>query len=368
MADTRDRAVATAQDYRQGNIAGLDEAMTRRLVASVVYSESRGGDLALVHSAGFLGRYQAGPAWLAAAGYIDQNKLNAAIGEHRSEWSWAKSGGMSAFLQDSSNWLNGLSQEKYLQSADLQDAAFKKNTDAAHERALQSGLLSADDKPERIAGFLKCEHMMGYGPAAEAMRSGRAIRDAQGNTNYDFMHHITRNRDGLNEIFSESQRQRPRTDADGYLADDQMGSQAIGAIRRNDQLPSISYTSDPYHKLYKEAMEGIEKLPPGLFRNLEERQQAAASLAVEARIKGLTQIDHVVQSTTGANLIAVEGDLNKVPRDHAHVPIDQARQQTVDDSGKKLEQFLADQEMRREQTQQIAREQEVQKKMGMQQT
>ena len=43
MADDRQKAVATANAYHQGNIAGLDQAETRRLVASTVLTESSGG-------------------------------------------------------------------------------------------------------------------------------------------------------------------------------------------------------------------------------------------------------------------------------------------------------------------------------------
>ncbi len=60
MADRREHAVATAQAYHQGNIAGLDDAMTRRLVASVVMTESNGGNLSVTNKQGYVGRYQAG--------------------------------------------------------------------------------------------------------------------------------------------------------------------------------------------------------------------------------------------------------------------------------------------------------------------
>lgn len=50
MADIRQKAVATANTYDQGDIAGLDAAMTRRLIASTVLTESHGGDLAVEQS------------------------------------------------------------------------------------------------------------------------------------------------------------------------------------------------------------------------------------------------------------------------------------------------------------------------------
>jgi hypothetical protein len=64
------RAMETGADYKQGNIAGLDEAHTRALVASTAATESAGGKLDVVNSAGYMGRYQAGAGWLADAGLI----------------------------------------------------------------------------------------------------------------------------------------------------------------------------------------------------------------------------------------------------------------------------------------------------------
>ncbi|WP_244150044.1 hypothetical protein [Xanthomonas sacchari] len=75
MADRREQAAATAQAYNQGNIAGLDDAMTRRLVASTVMTESRGGDLQITNKQGYVGRYQAGAGWLADTGYVGKVRL-----------------------------------------------------------------------------------------------------------------------------------------------------------------------------------------------------------------------------------------------------------------------------------------------------
>ena len=206
MADTRlkEKAVATAFEYQQGNIAGLDDATTRRLVASVVLHKSRGGDLEIDHPAGFVGRYQAGATWLAAASYVDQDKLKDSMSEHRTEWAWAKSGGMTQFLEDASNWKNGLTLGNYRQSAALQDGAFKINADGSYQRAVKQGVLGDDDNPLRVAGFLKVEQMVGYGAAVAAVTGGRALRDARGVSNYDYLHDITRNRDGLNELMSHA--------------------------------------------------------------------------------------------------------------------------------------------------------------------
>jgi peptidoglycan hydrolase-like protein with peptidoglycan-binding domain len=199
MADRRDNAVATAQSYHQGNIAGLDDAMTRRLIASTVMTESNGGDLAITNRQGYTGRYQAGAGWLADAGYVDADKLREAMKGYRSEWAWASQGHMTEFLNDPGNWQHGLSVAQYKGSAELQDQAFKINSDKAYQQAIKTGVLHEDDSPAKVAGFLKARHIAGQGGATAAVTGGRVIRDSNGTSNYDYLHDITRNRDGLDQ-------------------------------------------------------------------------------------------------------------------------------------------------------------------------
>jgi hypothetical protein len=206
MADIRQKAVATANAYDQGNIAGLDAATTRRLIASTVLTESHGGDLAVTNKQGYVGRYQAGAGWLADAGYVDADKLKASMAGYKNEWAWAQAGGMTKFLENPSNWNNGLSLEKYKASDDLQDRAFKTNCDKTYQRAVKEGVLDADDSPEKVAGFLKARHISGYGGAVAAATGGRVYADSNGTSNYDYMHDITRNRDGLNQHMSQGER------------------------------------------------------------------------------------------------------------------------------------------------------------------
>lgn len=339
MADTRlkEKAVATAFEYQQGNIAGLDDATTRRLVASVVLHKSRGGDLDIDHPAGFVGRYQAGATWLAAASYVDQDKLKDSMSEHRSEWAWAKSGGMAHFLEDASNWKNGLTLDNYKQSAALQDGAFKINADGSYQRAVKQGVLGDDDNPLRVAGFLKVEQMVGYGAAVAAVTGGRALRDARGVSNYDYLHDITRNRDGLNELMS----------------------QTMGALKKGEQSPLLSDVHHPDHALYRQALDGLEKLPPNTFRNAQERQNAAASLACEAKINGIQHIDHVVLGAAGASLFAVQGKLEDPAHSRVHQDRTLAAAQPLEKSTAQIEQ-----EISHRNTQQIQQQQEQLQREG----
>ena len=207
MADRRDHAVATAQSYHQGNIAGLNDAMTRRLIASTVMTESNGGDLAITNRQGYTGRYQAGASWLADAGYVNQDKLHEAMKGYKNEWTWASQGHMTEFLNDPNNWKNGLSLDKYKGSAELQDQAFKTNSDKAYQQAIKNGVLQEGDDPAKIAGFLKARHIAGQAGATAAVTGGRVIRDSNGTSNYDYLHDITRNRDGLDQYMDRYMKQ-----------------------------------------------------------------------------------------------------------------------------------------------------------------
>jgi len=319
MADTRlkEKAVATAYEYQQGNIAGLDDATTRRLVASVVLNESRGGELAITNRAGFVGRYQAGATWLAAASYVDQDKLNASMSDHRTEWAWAKSGGMTQFLEDASNWRSGLNLENYKQSATLQDGAFKINADGTFNRALKQGVLDQEDNPLRIAGFLKVDHMIGYGAAIAAVSNGRAIRDAHGVSNYDYLHDLTRNRDGLNEVM------------------------ARGPLLKSESSLLLSSPDHPDHALYKQALKGLETLPPNTFKSETERQNTAASLALEAKTHGLNQIDHVALAANGASLFAVQGKIEDPAHNRVHLDRTLAAAQPIEKTSAQIEQEMS---------------------------
>ena len=91
-----------------------------------------------------------------------------------------------------SNWNKGLSLDAYKQSLELQDKAFKLNAEQDHRRGLEQGFLGDDQKPGRVAGFLKAAHIVGFNGAREAMTGGRAYRDANGVSNYDRIHDISR--------------------------------------------------------------------------------------------------------------------------------------------------------------------------------
>jgi len=185
-ASLQDKAWQTALSYNQGDIAGLDEQHTRALVASTVETESKGGELGITNRQGYLGRYQASASWLAAAELIRGGadaviKARTADG-FKNDWSWAVSGGMTRFLEDDSNWVEDMSYEKYLASADIQDAAFKKNSDILYNSLKNQGFIKENTSQAEIAGLLKAGHIGGLGAAITVAKGGTGSADANGTT------------------------------------------------------------------------------------------------------------------------------------------------------------------------------------------
>jgi len=261
MADRRENAVATAQAYNQGNIAGLDDAMTRRLIASTAMTESNGGNLTITNKQGYVGRYQAGAEWLADAGYIDKDKLKTAMGSEKSEWKWASQGHMTEFLNDPSNWKNGLSLQKYEASPALQDKAFKINSDNTYHQAIKQGVLKEGDDPAKVAGFLKARHIAGYGGAKEAVTGGRVIRDSNGTSNYDYMHDITRNRDGLDKLMGRAPKEQSSDPARAPKADATLS----GALKEGAHGEAISKLQTELNQLHYTDAKGKPLTVDGKF-------------------------------------------------------------------------------------------------------
>ncbi|NOT89630.1 MAG: hypothetical protein HOP03_15835 [Lysobacter sp.] len=277
--------------------------MTRRLIASTVMSESHGGDPAATNRLGFVGRYKAGAEFLAEAGYVDRDKLGQAMAGQKSEWAWAKSGGMAAFLQDASHWTSGLSLDAYKRSPELQDNAFKLNAEKHHQRALEQGFLGEDEKPGRVAGFLKAAHIVGFNSAREAMTGGRAYRDANGVSNYDRIHDISRNGDGLDKLMTAMRPDASETSAGKTAA-----------------IASVAHPDHPEHGRYREMYAALASVP-GLSSD-QERQRAAASMMVATIVADMPRVDHVVAGPGGA-VFAVQGDLRDVS--HKILPLNLAQ-------------------------------------------
>ncbi|WP_082124308.1 peptidoglycan-binding domain-containing protein [Lysobacter capsici] len=102
--------------------------------------------------------------------------------------------------------------------------------------------------------------------------------------------------------------------------------------------PLLSDPSHPDHGLYKQALAGIEKLGPQGFKDQAERERAAATLTYEAKVSGMSKIDHVVPNASGTGLFAVQGAVNDPAHQRVYADKARAAQQPVDKTTEQLSQ------------------------------
>jgi putative chitinase len=104
--------------------------------------------------------------------------------------------------------------------------------------------------------------------------------------------------------------------------------------------PVLSHPNHPDNGLYQQAMKGLEQMPAGTFRSAQERENAAASIAFEAKVSGLNQIDHVKVAANSAGFFAVQGALEDPTNRRVYVDREQAIQQTVQQSTQLMQQAI----------------------------
>lgn len=126
--------------------------------------------------------------------------------------------------------------------------------------------------------------------------------------------------------------------AHGLEDDGIIGARTMDALRKAEQSPLLSSPNHPDHRLYQQALAGIEKLPPNSFQNDLERQNAAASMVFEAKVSGLRQIDNVVLSNNGNGLFAIQGAMNDPAHHRIHIDKTQAAAEPIEKSTVQIQQ------------------------------
>ncbi len=107
------------------------------------------------------------------------------------------------------------------------------------------------------------------------------------------------------------------------------------------QGPLISDAAHPDNALFRQAYEGLGKLGPGGYLSERERENAAASLAYEARLSGVQEINHVVANKNGNGYFGVQGELGDPASHRVYVDKAQAGAQPVEQTTQNLRQDLA---------------------------
>jgi hypothetical protein len=130
----------------------------------------------------------------------------------------------------------------------------------------------------------------------------------------------------------------------GLHVDGVVGDDTREALTKAERAPLLSERTHPDHAFFLEAQSAMKRLPLGTFHGNGEFDRAAAALASEAKRAGLTQIDHVMMSTQGDRLIAVQGNLQDPGRHVISVDKAGAWAQSVEQSTARLDQQTMDHE------------------------
>lgn len=133
--------------------------------------ESRGkGDYAARNKLGYLGRYQMGAKALADIG-------------------WVKPGTTNKGLTDKKNWLIA-DYKNFMNSPDVQDTAAKMMLEKSYNRALKSGVVSADMDPHDVAGHMASIHLVGQKGYKKSL-AGEEVKDANGVAPLTYFNHVS---------------------------------------------------------------------------------------------------------------------------------------------------------------------------------
>jgi putative chitinase len=128
--------------------------------------------------------------------------------------------------------------------------------------------------------------------------------------------------------------------AHGLKPDGIVGPQTLEALKKSQSAPLLSDPRHPNNALYQQAVKGLEQLGPQAFKNRNELENAAGATVFEAKASGLTRIDHVLQSTNGTGVFAVQGALNDPAHSRVYLDKSQAAAEPIEKSTAQVQQEI----------------------------
>lgn len=140
----------------------------------------------------------------------------------------------------------------------------------------------------------------------------------------------------------------------GLKTDGIAGPQTLEALKKSEQAPLLSDPRHPDNAMFQQAVKGMEQLGPQTFKSRQELENAAGVAVFEAKASGLKQIDHIVLSSNGTGLFAMQGAPNdpahhRVHLDKAHAvaePIEKSTVQVQQETQPQMQQMREQEQQR----------------------
>ncbi|WP_406233560.1 XVIPCD domain-containing protein [Isoptericola jiangsuensis] len=115
----------------------------------------------------------------------------------------------------------------------------------------------------------------------------------------------------------------------GLAVDGIIGPKTLRAMQEARERPLLNDERHPRNPMYNQAVNSLEQLPAGTFKDRHSLEAAAASLTRQSHEAGLQRIDSVVPSTNGERLFAVQGAMNDPAAMRAAVDVKAASEQSM---------------------------------------
>ncbi|MBS1942469.1 MAG: peptidoglycan DD-metalloendopeptidase family protein, partial [Bacteroidetes bacterium] len=130
--------------------------------------------------------------------------------------------------------------------------------------------------------------------------------------------------------------------AHGLKVDGIVGPKTQEALKHAKDHPLINEAGHPSHGMYEQIKAQTDKLGGAKalgFHSDKEYTKALANMTWQAKLSGMTQVDHVVETTNGHNLVMIQGGLRDPAQQRevsnkaqaAQVPVEQSTQQLQQD-------------------------------------
>lgn len=206
-----------AKTFTKGvTINGLTEAQTAAMAANTAETESR-FRMGIRNKYGYSGLYQFGGEALAEVGYMK-----------KTGGGWRQ---QNEAMKNPSNWLNGLSLQKFLSSRELQDKAYV----ALVNKNLQYGRGMGGDKFQQlmkdyrqVAKYAKMAHLKGAGNAVKGLLYGRDAADGNGTSMIAYGNKAAANVDAILKAMGDG---KPVSNAKSDNPAFRLGQQAGEGVR-----------------------------------------------------------------------------------------------------------------------------------------